>query len=161
AGVAGQHPQLLAGGRVPGPYRLVVAGGGQRGSAVHHQRAHPEDRAGVAGQHPQLLAGGRVPGPDRLVVARGGPRGPAGPSAHAPRTAPVWPCSTRSCSPVAASHSATVWSLLAVASSGRPSTTSAHTPLTASLWPCRRRSWSSLAGSQRCTVQSLHAAASA
>ncbi|MGH3801694.1 MAG: hypothetical protein ACRDTD_16480 [Pseudonocardiaceae bacterium] len=64
----------VAGGRVPGPHRPVVPGGGQQGAPVGApssiqagQRAHSPDAAGVAGEGVTDRApGGRVP------VASGG-----------------------------------------------------------------------------------------
>ena len=80
--VAGQGAQALAGGRVPQPRRLVVAGGGEQ-PPVRAER-HAADPAVVAGQGAQALAGGRVPQPRRLVVAGGGEQPPVRAERHVP-----------------------------------------------------------------------------
>ena len=78
--VAGQGAQLLAGGRVPQPRRLVAAGGGEQ-APVRAER-HPVESAVVAGQGAQVLAGGRVPQPRRLVGAGGGEQPPVRAERH-------------------------------------------------------------------------------
>ena len=110
AGVAGQGAQVLAGGRVPQPHRLVVAGGGQQ-PPVRAERHRPAPRRCGRSRVRRRLAGGRVPQPHRLVVAGGGQQPPVRAERHrrTPRR-----CGRSGCaggSPVAGSHSRTVSSL--------------------------------------------------
>ena len=129
----------LAGDRVPQPHRAVVAAGGQqqpaRPAADQRHRVH---RAGVAGQRGRRR-GGRWPGPTAAPCRRRR-RWPAASPVRRPNatayTAPVWPVSgSPTGAPVAGSHSRTVPSWPAVASSvARPGRNDA-TAYTAPVWP--------------------------
>ena len=123
----------LAGGRVPQPHRPVVAAAGQQ-PAVRGER-HAIDPAGVAFEGGGGLAGGRVPQPHRPVVAGAGQQPPVRGERHRRRPSRCglrgWPAGW----PVAGSHSRTVPSSPALASS-RPSGENA-TAMTQPVWPSR------------------------
>jgi molecular chaperone DnaK (HSP70) len=85
-------------------------------------------RRGIVLDEPSLLLLRRDGGRGERVVATG---------KDAAVTSRVWPFRTCSGVPVAGSHSRTVPSALAEASSSRSPTCTAHTPITVAVWPSR------------------------